>query len=92
LASAGGTQRPTALLLSFPARKYAQAAETFERLSADGYAFLPDLVSSRRSATSIDTSRTIWPLTRIAPQLGKFKAPADAPKGTTSRTLIISMW
>lgn len=59
-----------------------QAVDTFERLNADGYVMLPDLVSSQQVSDMCGYFKDRLAFDPYRPHLGKFRAPDHAPTGT----------
>ncbi|MET4719995.1 phytanoyl-CoA dioxygenase family protein [Bradyrhizobium japonicum] len=59
-----------------------QASDTFERLSVDGYAMLPDLISPQQVSDIRQYFQACLAFDPYRPDLGKFNAPDGVPKGT----------
>lgn len=59
-----------------------EAAETFKRLDTDGYSMLPGLLSDEQVKEMRGYFETRLAFDGYRPEVGKFKAPQNAPKGT----------
>ncbi|MEY9255551.1 hypothetical protein ABH989_002967 [Bradyrhizobium ottawaense] len=59
-----------------------EAADTFSRLDSDGYAMLPGLVSPQQVEEMRGYFETRLAFDGYRPEVGKFRAPDNAPRGT----------